>query len=95
MNKSDLILKLKKENNGLDQVHIEKFVDSVLKEIKCALASGRRIEIRGFGAFSVRVREERIGRNPRTGEIVVVPQKKVPFFKMGRPLEALLNRKLH
>ncbi len=95
MNKSEIIDCLKNENKNMDPVFIESFVDSVLFEIKSTLMSGRRVEIRGFGSFSVRDRRERQGRNPRTGEAVHVEAKKVPFFKMGKPFQRRLNGKFH
>lgn len=70
---------------------IEKVVNVVLGEIGNALAQGDRVELRGFGAFSVRKRDARKGRNPRTGEPVKVPAKAVPFFKAGKELRARVN----
>ncbi len=95
MNKSDLAYRIKHENNGIDEYIIDNFIESVLRELKLALSLGKRIEIRGFGAFSVRTRQKRAGRNPRTGDFVCVSEKKVPFFRMGKPLQERLNRKFH
>ena len=66
-------------------------VDVILDEIATALEQGNRVELRGFGAFSVRQRDARVGRNPRTGESVEVDEKRVPFFKAGKELRARLN----
>jgi integration host factor subunit beta len=66
-------------------------VNTVFEEIIEALSRGDRVELRGFGAFSVKSRDARIGRNPRTGESVQVEDKKVPFFKTGKLLRDRLN----
>jgi integration host factor subunit beta len=68
-------------------------VNTVFEEITSALMRGDRVELRGFGAFSVRERQSRLGRNPRTGEKVNVPAKRTPFFKMGKELKDRLNGK--
>jgi len=73
--------------------HAEKVVQTVFDEIVEALANGDRVELRGFGAFSVKSRDARLGRNPRTGEAVQVEDKKVPFFKTGKLLRDRLNGK--
>ncbi len=91
MLKSELILKLAAENPHLRQEDLERVVSVILDEIGDALARGDRVELRGFGAFSVRKREARKGRNPRTGETVEVPAKAVPFFKAGKELRARVN----
>ena len=70
---------------------VEKAVDVIFGEISSALAKGHRVELRGFGAFSVRYRDRRVGRNPRTGEKVDVEGKHVPFFKAGKGLRERLN----
>ena len=70
---------------------VEKLVDTVFDEISGALAKGDRVELRGFGAFSVKSRDARIGRNPRTGETVKVDAKRLPFFKTGKGLRERLN----
>ena len=72
---------------------VEKIVETIFEEISDALASGNRVELRGFGAFSVKHRDARIGRNPRTGETVNVPAKRLPFFKTGKGLRERLNEK--
>jgi len=91
MTKSELILKLAELNPHLYQSHTEKIVDTIFEEITKALASGKRVELRGFGAFSVKERKSRIGRNPRTGESVKVEEKAVPFFKIGKRMHERLN----
>ena len=91
MTKSDLILRLAEKNPHLYQRDVERIVATVLDEITAALARGDRVELRGFGAFSVKQREARIGRNPRTGESVRVSEKAVPYFKTGKELRERLN----
>lgn len=91
MLKSELILKLANENPHLRHEDLERVVGVILEEIGDALARGDRVELRGFGAFSVRKRDARKGRNPRTGEPVNVPAKAVPFFKAGKELRARVN----
>ena len=93
MIKSELIQRLTEENPHLYHRDVERIVSTVFEEIAAALSSGDRVELRGFGAFSVKKRDERIGRNPRTGESVPVPEKHVPFFKTGKELRLRLNRK--
>ena len=83
MTKSELILRLAEKNPHLYQRDIERIVTTVFEEISAALAGGDRVELRGFGAFSVKNRDARTGRNPRTGETVNVDRKSVPFFKVG------------
>ena len=91
MLRSELVQKLADENPHLRPQDLEKVVDVILEEICQALESGARVERRGFGAFSVRKRDSRLGRNPRTGETVEVDEKYVPFFKAGKELRARLN----
>lgn len=91
MTKSELILKLAELNPHLYQSHAEQIVDTIFEEITKALASGARVELRGFGAFSVKQRKARVGRNPRTGETVQVDNKRVPFFKIGKKMHERLN----
>ena len=90
MLKSQLIDKLAAEYPHLRHEDVEKVVNVILDEIGEAL-SRDRVELRGFGAFSVRQRDARRGRNPRTGEPVKVPAKAVPFFKAGKELRARVN----
>ena len=91
MTKSDLILRLAEKYPHLLQRDIERIVNTVFDEISNALARNSRVELRGFGAFSVKQREARQGRNPRTGEDVAVAEKFVPFFKTGKQLRDRLN----
>lgn len=91
MTKSDLIKRLADANPHLTQRDIEKIVSTVFDEVTEALARRHRVELRGFGAFSVRERDARTGRNPRTGEEVKVPDKVVPYFKTGKELRERLN----
>jgi integration host factor subunit beta len=91
MIKSELIGKLAGENPHLTQRDIERVVGVIFERMIDALAGGGRVELRGFGAFSVRSRPARAGRNPRTGEPVSVKAKHVPFFKSGKELRERLN----
>ena len=93
MVKSELIMRLAELNPHLYQRDIERIVSTVFEEVSQALARGDRVELRGFGAFSVKGRNARIGRNPRTGEAVHVSEKFVPFFKAGKDLRERLNDK--
>ena len=91
MIRSELIQKIADENPHLFQRDVERIVNTIFEEITDALANGDRVELRGFGAFSVKTRDARVGRNPRTGEAVNVEQKKVPFFKTGKLLRDRLK----
>ena len=91
MIRSELLQALARENPGLRAEEIEKVVSVFFDEIAQRLARGGRVELRGFGAFSTREREGRRGRNPRTGETVEVPGKRVPYFKPGKEMRARLN----
>ncbi len=91
MIKSELIQKLVNENPHLFQKDVENIVAAVLDGISDALARGDRVELRGFGAFSVKNRPARVGRNPRTGEQVEVGEKYVPQFKAGKEVRERLN----
>ena len=91
MVKSELILRLAELNPHLYQRDIERIVSTVFEEISGALAQGQRVELRGFGAFSVKRRAARVARNPRTGVSVQVADKHVPFFKSGKELRERLN----
>ena len=93
MIRSELIQKIADENPNLFQRDVERIVNTIFEEITDALANGDRVELRGFGAFSVQTRDARVGRNPRTGEAVSVDKKKVPFFKTGKLLRDRLNGK--
>ncbi len=92
MTKSELIMRLAERNEHLLQREAERIVSTIFDEISAALERGDRVELRGFGAFSVKRRPPRIGRNPRTGETVRVEEKHVPFFKTGKQLRERLNR---
>ncbi len=94
MIKSELVLKIAEKNAHLYHRDVERIVNKVLDEIIIAMKGGSRVELRGFGAFSVKSRDGRTGRNPRTGESVTVTPKKVPFFKTGKELRARLNIKV-
>ena len=91
MIKSELIQAIAEDNPHLYQRDVERIVSTVFDEITDALARGDRVELRGFGAFSVKHREARMGRNPRTGDQVPVPSKHVPFFKSGKELRERMN----
>lgn len=91
MTKSDLVKRLAEANPHLYLRDLERIVGTVFEQISAALARGDRVELRGFGAFSVRPRTARVGRNPRTGDQVEVPDKAVPHFKTGKELRERLN----
>jgi integration host factor subunit beta len=91
MIRSELVQSLATDNPGLRSDEIERVVDVFFTEICERLARGGRVELRGFGAFSTRDRDPRRGRNPRTGEGVDVPAKRVPYFKPGKEMRARLN----
>jgi integration host factor subunit beta len=93
MIKSDLIQRIHSQNPHLYERDVEKVVDTILKEIIEALRRGGRVEIRGFGAFSAKLRGAHKGRNPRTGAIVSVDQRAFPSFKAGKEMRARLNPK--
>lgn len=91
MIKSELIQRIADRNGNLYQRDVERIVGTILDEITAALARGDRVELRGFGAFSVKKRDARTGRNPRTGAQVAVQEKSVPFFKTGKEMRERLN----
>ncbi|MGB7204248.1 MAG: integration host factor subunit beta [Anderseniella sp.] len=91
MIKSELIQEIALQHPHLFHRDVERIVNTVFDEITSALAEGNRVELRGFGAFSVKKRDARNGRNPRTGEPVKVEAKSVPFFKTGKELREQLN----
>jgi integration host factor subunit beta len=91
MIKSELVARLAQRYPHLYHRDVERIVSTVLDEISRALSGGDRVELRGFGAFSVKVRPARQGRNPRTGESVSVDEKRVPFFRTGKELREKLN----
>jgi integration host factor subunit beta len=92
MTKSELIARLAELNPSLYHRDLEQLVNTVFETISEALERGDRVELRGFGAFSLRERKARIGRNPRTGESVKVASKTIPFFKMGKGMRERLNK---
>lgn len=92
MIKSELIAKLVENNPHLYQRDIERIVGTIFDQITRALSNGDRVELRGFGAFSVKRRPSRTGRNPRTGETVEVEEKFIPYFKTGKDLRLKLNK---
>jgi integration host factor subunit beta len=92
MIKSDLVLKIAERNPHLYQRDVENIVNAILDTIADALARGDRVELRGFGAFSVKRRDARTARNPRTGETVLVSEKVIPVFKTGKEMRVRLNQ---
>ena len=91
MIKSELVQRIADRNPHLYQRDVENIVNAILDEITGALTRGDRVELRGFGAFSVKRRDARVGRNPRTGAQVAVDEKFVPFFKTGKEMRERLN----
>ncbi len=91
MIRSELLQAIARENPDLKADEVEKVVNIFFDEIAHRLAEGGRVELRGFGAFSTRERKARTGRNPRTGETVDVPEKRVPYFKPGKEMRKTLN----
>lgn len=91
MTKSELVAKIANQNPQLYMRDVEVIVDTIISEMSDALTRGDRVELRGFGAFSVKERDARIGRNPRTGEAVKVEAKRMPAFKAGKMLRDRLN----
>ncbi len=92
MIKSELVQRIAEQNPHLYQRDVENIVNAILGEIVAAMARGDRVELRGFGAFTVKHRAPRVGRNPRTGASVSVSEKYVPFFKTGKDLRERLNK---
>ncbi len=92
--KSELIEKIAQKQSHLQHKDIELSVKSVIEQMSDALSSGERIEIRGFGSFSLHFRPPRVGRNPKTGETVSLPGKYVPHFKPGKELRERVNKDL-
>ena len=91
MTKSELINRLVARNDHLLHSDVARMVNTVFDEITNALAQGDRVELRGFGAFSVKTRSARTGRNPRTGQAVEVSEKFIPYFKSGKMIRDILN----
>ena len=92
MTKSELILKITSKNSYLYHKDVYKIIDTLFNCVTKALKDGDRVELRGFGTFTTKLRNARIGRNPKTGDPVAIPQKKLPFFKMGKGMRERLNR---
>ncbi|HUR44053.1 MAG TPA: integration host factor subunit beta [Aestuariivirga sp.] len=93
MIKSELVQKIADKSPHLYHRDIERITNTILDEVINAMKDGNRVELRGFGAFSVKSRNSRMGRNPRTGSAVEVTAKRVPFFKTGKELRERLNTK--
>ena len=91
MLRSELIERIAERTSHLYQRDVEHIVGAILEEVEAALSRGDRVELRGFGAFSVKSRPAHIGHNPRTGEHVMVSKKYVPFFKLGKDIRERLN----
>ena len=92
MNKSDLILKILESEPTLYKKDANKIVDVFFDTVSKAISNGERVELRGFGVFDVKQRQARIARNPKNGEAVAVPAKKVPFFRMGKNMKDRINK---
>ena len=92
MIKSELVKRISSQNPHLYERDIEKIVNTILDEMIEALRRGDRVELRGFGAFSAKLRGARQGRNPRTGVVVQVAKKAIPYFKTGKEMRVRLNR---
>lgn len=92
MTRSDLVIALSERFGQLNQRDAEMAVKAILDTIAKALEEGHRVEIRGFGSFSVSYRPARLGRNPRSGESVQIPEKRVPHFKPGKALREQVDR---
>jgi len=94
MSKSDLIKKISDLHPNILRRDIEKTIDIVFNEISEALKNGEKYEIRGYGMFKVKLRKARIGKNPKTGEKITIPEKKVPSFKMSKLMKIKINKNL-
>ncbi len=94
MNKSDLVYKIAIRVPQLTVADVKHAVDTLLDQMAVALAEDRRIEVRGFGCFSLHIRPARPGRNPRTGESISIPEKRIPFFRVGKIMKARVNAQL-
>jgi integration host factor subunit beta len=90
MNKSDLMMALK-ENVNLSRQEAENIVNVFFQSIEDSLGTGGRVEIRGFGSFTINGYKSYVGRNPKTGERIRVPSKKLPFFKVGKELKEMVD----
>ena len=94
MTKSTLIEKISEKVDGLSKKQTEVVIETIFESIKETLSKGGKVEIRGFGNFRLRSRNARKARNPKTGEAVEVPPKKVPYFKVGKELREMVNRNI-
>jgi len=92
MLKSDLVRRIQAQNPHLYLLDVEKIVDALFDEIITSMARGKRVELRGFGTFSVKVHKARTGRNPRTGAPVPIPKRAHPHFRTGKEMKERLNR---
>ena len=91
MTKSELILKITNKNSFLYQKDVYKIIDTLFNSVTKALKDGDRVELRGFGTFTTKLRNARIGRNPKTGEPVAIPKKKITSFKMGKLMKERIS----
>jgi len=91
MTKPQLIDAIHEKSTGLTKLQVANVVDAMIKAMTTALAQGGKVEIRGFGNFKVRQREARKARNPKTGEMIEVPAKRVPHFKPGKELKVMVE----
>lgn len=94
MTKAELVDRISEKKPGLTRKQVEVVVNTVLDSIKDALSRDDKVEIRGFGSFRIRNRRPKEGRNPKTGEAVAVPAKKVPFFKAGKEMREMVDGKI-
>jgi len=94
MTKSSLIEKISEKVDGLSKKQTEVVIETIFESIKETLSKGGKVEIRGFGNFRLRSRNARKARNPKTGDAVDVPPKKVPYFKVGKELREMVNRNM-
>ncbi len=94
MTKAELVDRIAEKKPGLTRKQVEVVVNTVLDSIKDALSRDDKVEIRGFGSFRIRNRRPKEGRNPKTGETVTVPAKKVPFFKAGKEMREMVDGKI-
>ena len=94
MTKSVLIEKIAEKVEGLSKKQTQVVIETIFESIKDSLAKGGKVEIRGFGNFKLRSRNARKARNPKTGESVDVPPKKVPYFKVGKELREMVNKNI-
>jgi integration host factor subunit beta len=87
MIRSDLVWRIWRQNRHLQRREVETFIHAIFDEITATLVRGDRVELRGFGVFSIRIHEARTGRNPRTGALVAVPKRAIPNFRVGKELK--------